>query len=146
MRPLVSANVGQTGILVNVHTNDNAGLRPHGHSARRLEWSLQVGIVLSLALLTFGWVLVPSAVPLAPAIVLIACGWFWHVAISVLAGGHRRAALVTVAFGVFSALVFVPSALARIDPGLLVKSGPPIAAQCEPVKGKLAALVTFGDP
>jgi RES domain-containing protein len=38
------------------------------------------------------------------------------------------------------------SALARIDPGLLGRSGPPVAAPRRPVKGKLASLVTFGDP
>jgi len=38
------------------------------------------------------------------------------------------------------------SALARIDPGLLVKSGPRVAAPDEPIKDKLAALVAFGDP
>jgi len=39
-----------------------------------------------------------------------------------------------------------PSALGRIDPGLLGESGPGIAAPGGPVKGKLATLVTFGDP
>jgi hypothetical protein len=38
------------------------------------------------------------------------------------------------------------SALARKDPGLLAKSGPQVAAPDEPIKGKLAALVAFGDP
>ena len=78
---------------------------------RRLKWSLQASIVFALALVGFGWALVPTANPVAPAIVLIGCGVFWHWAISVLCRADQRSTYAVLIFGGLSALVFVPSIL-----------------------------------
>lgn len=83
----------------------------NGNATGRLEWGLQAGIVTALALLAVGWGLAPKVVPLAPSIILIACGVFWHLAVSRLQVAHPRAVAVSVVFGAFSALVFVPSIL-----------------------------------
>jgi hypothetical protein len=77
----------------------------------RTEQGLLIGSALVLALLVYGWILVPSAVPILPALVLVAYGAIAHLGGRTLQRSDPRLLTATAVCGVVAAAVLVPSLL-----------------------------------
>jgi hypothetical protein len=91
-----------------------------GHTTARLERGILQGVVLTLGLLMYGWVLAPVAVPIASVGVLVAYGLIAHVGMRIVcrrAPGILRAITTC---GVLAAVLFVPSFLVEsTDEGIV---------------------------
>jgi hypothetical protein len=83
------------------------GLAPSHGAARRLAWGVHAGVGFVILLLGFGWALVPAAVPIAPAAVLIAYVVLAHTSASSAQEGSATIQRVTVASGIVSAIVLI---------------------------------------
>ena len=76
-----------------------------------LERMLLSAIALGLALFVFGWVLVPTAVPLLPAAVLVAYGALARIGSRTIYRSNAKTLRITTIFGLLGAAVLVPSLL-----------------------------------
>jgi hypothetical protein len=83
------------------------GTTPINRSARRLARGVQASVALVLVLLAFGWTLVPTTVPIAPAAVLIAYAVLAHVSVCMTRQGTSKIQWVTLACGTVSAAVLI---------------------------------------
>src|SRR5262245_41420150 len=87
--------------------DSRVGTAPSYRAARQLAWGIQSGVALLLVLLGFGWRLVPTAVPIAPATVLIAYAVVASQSVFTTGRGGAIAARITLVCGVVSAGVLI---------------------------------------
>ena len=77
----------------------------------RVERGIQLGLLVVLALLLYGWSLAPSVAPFAPASVLVASGAVALHRERTIGERDRRIFHAVLACGALAAVVFVPSIL-----------------------------------